>query len=96
MKGKLDSKKRYLKMFYSISAKMYSLDQMLWAAMHAPHDDIWFKSIESPDWKLILNNYVLHEIDTDEVLYESNIFFSKAFALGIAGLSKASSYRSDS
>ena len=94
LSGAVQTRKDTLKAFYTSCARLYLIDRFFWASMFADPSDIFFSSTEEdPRWVEIMKRREEVVLNEDLKVLASAKKFNDTVKVGLAGISKASTYK---
>jgi hypothetical protein len=71
--GQISNRKKNLKEYYIICARLFLIDTFLWGAMFSNHDEIFYQDIATSEmWKQILARHQEIKLDFDLKLMKSH------------------------
>ena len=94
LSGAIQTRKDTLKALYTSCARLYLIDRFFWASMFADPSDIFFSSTEEdPRWAEIMKRRSEVVLNEDLKLMASARKFNDTVKVGLAGMSKGSTYK---
>lgn len=88
-----ENRRSKIKDVYIESAGLYFIDYCVWSSIHADKDHVFYKPMDHPDWKRILENYEEVLLSSEEQIFRNSMGMKKFLDTGVAATSRSLHYK---